>query len=212
MTHSEFLELIGAWRDNWPRDEIRKGRAEFLAECLMDLPYAAAAAALRSHAAESPFPPTVHDLRRRATRPADLREADEAWGEVYRAIREVGRYRVPTFSTPEIAQTVEVMNWDVLCSSLEEDLPTLRAQFERYYRARLERRLTAENSGRLLHENHVRELRDARRALGDGDASGGGAEQAPPQAGLSPGERHGFGPVRVGDVLQRLARTTERGE
>jgi hypothetical protein len=121
--------------------------------------------AMKRHVVESPHFPTVADICR-LVREERLgpQDAAEAWEEVRRAFGRCGRDREPTWSTPAIAGAVEAIGWRELCNTLDEDLPTVRAQFERYFKARLEtqakqqRNQIADGEQKRLGPKSVQEL------------------------------------------------------
>lgn len=62
-----------------------------------------------------------------------IREWDEAWAEIERAMQATPWGKYPTFSRPEIAQAVASFGWHDLQMTLAEDMPTVRAQVRRMY-------------------------------------------------------------------------------
>lgn len=62
-----------------------------------------------------------------------IREWDEAWAEIERAMQATPWRQYPTFSRPEIAQAVASFGWHDLQMTLAEDMPTVRAQVRRMY-------------------------------------------------------------------------------
>ena len=62
-----------------------------------------------------------------------IREWDEAWAEIERAMQATPWGQYPTFSRPEIAQAVASFSWHDLQMTLAEDMPTVRAQVRRMY-------------------------------------------------------------------------------
>lgn len=62
-----------------------------------------------------------------------IREWDEAWAEIERAMQATPWGQYPTFSRPEIAQAVASFGWHDLQLTLAEDMPTVRAQVRRMY-------------------------------------------------------------------------------
>ena len=62
-----------------------------------------------------------------------IREWDEAWAEIERAMQATPWGQYPTFSRPEIAQAVASFGWHDLQMTLAEDMPTVRAQVRRMY-------------------------------------------------------------------------------
>jgi hypothetical protein len=112
------------------------------------------AVAMRGHVCDSPHFPTVADIRKRVAferiGPTDIASA---WGEVRRAIQRCGRDREPGWSCWAIGAAVEAIGWRELCNTLNDELPTVRAQWERYYKASLESQTKRLNAGAL--EEHI---------------------------------------------------------
>jgi len=79
-----------------------------------------------------PFHPSPGELRDMAYSLSDQHpSAEEAWGVVKQAMRQIGSYRTPEFDDPLIARAVEIMGWRDLCLS-ENDVAD-RAHFFRIY-------------------------------------------------------------------------------
>lgn len=136
--------------------------SEFFGDCTPD----EGARAIREHITESSFFPTIADLRKRiSSRRVGPVDIGGAWGEVRRTISSVGRYGCPSFSHQAISDAVEALGWITICHTDEDDLPTLRAQFERYYKAALEGQGRAQNYGALEAHDYARTG-----AMGSGDA------------------------------------------
>lgn len=62
-----------------------------------------------------------------------VREWDEAWAEIEKAMRATPWYKTPTFSRPEITEAVNNYNWKNLQESLAANMPTVRAQVRGMY-------------------------------------------------------------------------------
>lgn len=88
-----------------------------------------------------PFHPSPGELRdlclSLVTR--DEKSADEAWTEVHDAIRKIGSYRTPTWSSERIAKTVDAFGWYDLCMTETDNLSVIRSQFMRIYQAQVDR-------------------------------------------------------------------------
>lgn len=126
-------ELVGVWH-----------------EFMLDITSEEGARSMRQHVAESPHFPTIADIRRRVAEVrVDAPALSEAWEEVRKQIAKVGSYGVPVFSHPAVERAVEALGWREICMTLEEDAPTLRAQFERYLKSNLEAGNKAANHGAL---------------------------------------------------------------
>ena len=128
-----------------------KSMFEIWPEYLSDLDDTLLLAAVQEHVTHSQWLPSIAEIRSaavgimRQASPAH-QSAIDAWGEVKRAIRQVGSYGVPTFANPITTKVVQRMGWRVICF---DDGPegVIRAQFERYYNAEIERaeRLAAQS-------------------------------------------------------------------
>lgn len=130
--------------------DIRVDLVEVWSEFMRDITAAEGVEAMRAHVAESRFFPTVADIRQAvAERRVGAVDIGRAWEEVRRAISRYGRNKSPVFSHAAIENAVNTLGWIELCNSMEEDMPTIRAQFERYYKAGLETQSKQENVGRL---------------------------------------------------------------
>jgi hypothetical protein len=119
-------------------------------DMLTDISAQEAARAMRSFLAEEKRRPTIADIRTRvASQHTPAIDAGSAWGEVHRQVQSVGAYRTPKFTHPAIQQAVDAIGWVILCHTHEDQLGTLRAQFERYLKAFNERRAHEANVGQL---------------------------------------------------------------
>lgn len=89
----------------------------------------------------SKFLPTIAEIRETATALSNkingtrIKDVDEAWAEVQEEIHRAFVYKKPEFSTPEIAEAVNGMGWQTLCTMLVTEVGTYRAQFRDMYRA-----------------------------------------------------------------------------
>jgi hypothetical protein len=134
MKLSEALRLIASLADCYPNATITKQSLEAFARRLIDLPFEVAHAAVEACIAEGRFMPTIAEIRAKASELLDdAPAADEAWGEVQRAIMRHGTYGKPEFSHARIQAIVRRMGWLALCQS--ENDSTDRAHFVRYYEA-----------------------------------------------------------------------------
>lgn len=136
-------EIAAAWiyaQSLWPSFDIpvdrrlREAKLQVWRDLFADLGVDAVRAALLDHAADE-FPPPPGRLRQAALRLSGVLAmpgADEALSEVYRTIREVGRYRHPIWSHPAIAAAVDACGgWQEVCNS--ENPEALRAHFKQLY-------------------------------------------------------------------------------
>ena len=93
----------------------------------------------------------IESLERTATGTGE-KDFDEAWAEVYKELKRCSGYGMPHFSTSEIAETVKRLGWDTLCYMRSDEVSTVRAQFERYYKIVLHRKKERESNAWLLHQ------------------------------------------------------------
>ncbi|AEE95309.1 replicative helicase loader/inhibitor [Mahella australiensis] len=121
---------------------------------LGDLPYQAVQAAVQRHILENPFPPSIADIRRLTVElltPPDKRvDANDAWGQVVRAIRMYGIYRPQEAldsMAPDVAAVIKAMGWEEIC--LSDNLNVIRGQFLKLY----ERKTAAIQRERLLPDS-----------------------------------------------------------
>lgn len=92
-----------------------------------------------------PFHPSPGELRDLAMSMVERsngdKSADEAWSEVLNAMRIVGSYGTPQWSSAAIVQTMQAFGfWKDFCQIEYDDMPTVRAQFLRIYEAQRVRR------------------------------------------------------------------------
>ncbi len=171
MKITDVTKLLAAVKAAYPQFIANQDVIEVWTLMLGDLAPEALLEAFVKWTAGNPRPPTLHDLRRLATEPVGMLDADEAWKEVRHAMQSCGRYRDPKWSTPEVEIAVDSMGWINLCNALEADLPTLRAQFRGMYEAAKARALEAVNFGRLAApEKRVEMEKRTGRAIGAGEA------------------------------------------
>lgn len=164
MTRAEVIKLLGAAAIAYPRtdrdDTTKAMTVELWLRMLGDLPYAVAEAALMRHISLSQWPPTIADLRSGAAalEPGAPLDGETAWGEVLKAMRQVGYARTPQWSSPLIATAMDRLwgGWSNACQSVQsDDLPTWHAQWLKLWQT-----LTKRDEERRLLPPQVRELAD----------------------------------------------------
>lgn len=148
MNVKEFAVFADRINTAFPKEHVLASRDQmnWWYELLGDIPFPAAMTALKKYALSNKFPPTISEIR---TYAADLMEnripdADEAWGEVNRAIRRYGYMNeaaaLESFSDP-VRRAVENIGWQNICQSPYEQVNTLKAQFRGAYEAEYRRSL-----------------------------------------------------------------------
>jgi hypothetical protein len=125
------------------------------ADMLEDIDADAAMAALRAFLAEDSRRPSIADIRKRATAKGRPVDAGQAWDEVQRAISRHGRTRSFRSEHPSVQRAVDAIGWIAICDTNMDDVPTLRAQFERYLKGFAETMAYQSNVGQL--EEHRQE-------------------------------------------------------
>ena len=112
MKKSEIVKVFMAIAKLYPRDttfiNADKEMVDMWNEMMGDITYDQAISALKAHAAMSPFPPSIAEIRDYATRitaPKRL-SADEAWGIASECIR---KYGLQTRRTDPDAEVVTVV-------------------------------------------------------------------------------------------------------
>jgi hypothetical protein len=130
--------------------EAQLTRAQVYCEHLADLPLEQVEGAI-AHAIRTggDFLPTISALRGIVAEAAcKLPGVDEAWAEVMRQVRRVGRYRSPSWSSPSIAAAVDgVGGWQAICNAENEGI--IRAHFARAYEASRGRAVESEQLGEV---------------------------------------------------------------
>ena len=110
------------------------------AEMFSDVPYPVVEAAAKKLILESPYPPTISDVRKQivdiTTEPKDRIDGATAWGEVSRAIREYGWYNpddAMQSMSPRAAHVARMIGWKEICTC--EQPGVIRGQFIKMYDA-----------------------------------------------------------------------------
>lgn len=137
MVMFEVAKLLAVIAAAYSRFEVNEIKQQLWFEMLRDIPYEAAQVSLKRHICESPYPPSISDIRREASKltgPEDNPEVGEAWGEVQKAISSYGMYNpeeaFKSMSTLT-ARAVKYMGWREICTSGEPSV--IRGQFMRIY-------------------------------------------------------------------------------
>ena len=115
-------------------------RIAIYTKMLADIPPSVLTKACHKLVLESRFLPSVADivssaksLMGTADEDKRVREWDEAWAEIERAMQRTPWGSFPVFSRPEITMAVESFGWYNLQTCLAEDINTVRAQMRRIY-------------------------------------------------------------------------------
>lgn len=151
MKKTKIVQLLAVINAAFPNMQVTEVMVDLWHELLGDIDFNLAKAAVKKLLLESPYPPTIADIRRQAmeiaTPPKDRIDAAEAWGEVERAIRLYGHYRESealASMSPRVAKVVKYLGWQEIC--LSEEPGVVRGQFLKMYAQVAER----EQKERLL--------------------------------------------------------------
>ncbi len=138
MVRSEVAKLLAVLAAAYPRFEVNELTERIWFEMLQDIPYQVAQVAIKKLILESPYPPAIADVRKRAMEivapPEERIDGSEAWGEVIRAIHCYGYYKEAealASMLPKTAKVVKWMGWQEICTS--ENVDVTRGQFLKMY-------------------------------------------------------------------------------
>ncbi len=159
MKKTETIQLLAVISAAYPNMQVTEATVSIWHELLEDLDFNVALAAVKKLILESPYPPAISDVRKRAmeimTPPEEKIDAAEAWGEVEQAIRYFGSYReveALASMSPRVAKVVRWIGWREIC--LSEEPGVVRGQFLKMYQQVAER----EQKEKLLPKNLQNEI------------------------------------------------------
>ena len=137
MTEQQAYAIVGLLSKAYRRDEWEPDRMRLWARLIADLDAGATEAAVLGWISTEPWPPTVAEIRARATGAVDaVASAEQAWEEVLSNVRRVGSWSEPVWSSDVVARAAMALRggWQELCGGLAEDeLVAERAHFLRLY-------------------------------------------------------------------------------
>ena len=146
MTEKDIVKLFALLTAAYPRFDTFSDPAKvrpvikLWAELLADIPYDVAETAAKKLMLESPYPPTIADVRKQITEITTPKEyqidAAEAWGEVMQAIRHYGYYRpneALSSLSPQTAKVVRYIGWNEINTC--EEIGVVRGQFLKMFDA-----------------------------------------------------------------------------
>ena len=138
MVEVDVCKLMAVIAAAYPRFEVDEFKKQVWFDMLGDLPYELAQMAAKKIILESPYPPTVADIRQQAVTITEMaagkKDGATAWGEVVNAIRAFGSYReeeaIDTLSDMT-RKVVRMLGWREICLSQEPGV--IRGQFLKMY-------------------------------------------------------------------------------
>jgi len=138
LRKTETVQLLAVVNAAFPNMQVTEVMVSLWHELLKDLDFKIAKLAVKKLILESPFSPTIADVRKRAieimTPPENRINASEAWGEVMDAIQYIGYYRQKDAlesMSPITAKVIKYMGWQEICLSERPDV--VRGQFLKMY-------------------------------------------------------------------------------
>lgn len=140
MNRKETAAIVGIIIETYPSLAVKPDfnpvrMIDIWTMMLADIDFRVAKVAVIKACRQNKFPPSVAEIVEASQQvdPThdDYPSAADAWGEVYRAIQNVGQYRQPTWTNPVIGRAVAAMGWVEICSG--ENLEADRAHFLKIY-------------------------------------------------------------------------------
>jgi hypothetical protein len=145
---SEAARVTAMIQGAWSRPPLPESTVEVYEMALVDLDYELVKDAVMRLVQTSKWLPTIAEIREHAVKGrVALPSPEEAHGIVRRAVGQHGSYRTPTFDCDEIDGAVQDVGWRALCMAQEGDAAN-RSRFCSAYKARVDRRLELEATGR----------------------------------------------------------------
>lgn len=154
MTKAETIKLLAVLRAAYPNQTITEETVDVYCGMLADLDAEAATQGVKALLAESRFFPTISEIRAAALRDNHaIASGLVAWGEVMAAVKRVGSYATPEWSSETVAKAVRAIGWESICRCEMEQLNTLRSQFIRTFDAYHGHATRERNIGSLTGES-----------------------------------------------------------
>lgn len=148
MNQREVSQVLTALKAVWTTHPITEDTVAVYAASLEDVTGEQGKWAALTWVRTGKFFPTPAELRTLiAERLLRLAPAEDAWLEVKRAVRDVGSYGAPCWSSPILARAMEAIGYREFCMSEMADEPAWRAQFVRFYEAYRDRALRERTVG-----------------------------------------------------------------
>lgn len=165
---SKLMAIISASYNNF---ESNPDKVKVWHGLLGDLDYNIAGLAIQKLIIDSPYPPTIHDIRKKVleVQYPDLPTPAEAWHILTKNISRYGSYRASegiAALPPVVRETAQYMGYVEICRS-EDPEGVLRAQFMKMY----EQVLSRQREQAMLPEpikEQIRLISEKVKMLGDG--------------------------------------------
>lgn len=152
----ERTEIIGMLFGAYGQSNDGQRQAIY-SKMLSDIPNSVLRKAVKKIILENKFVPAISEIVEAArSLIAEMDETKrvkpwhEAWAEIQNQMHEAFVYKKPVFSTPEIEAAANAFGWMALCTSLEKDMPIVRAQVRQFYENACKRKAEADMNGYVL--------------------------------------------------------------
>lgn len=152
----ERTEIIGMLFGAYGQSNDGQRQAIY-SKMLEDIPTPILRKAVKKIILENKFVPAISEIVEAAkSLVAEVDESKrvkpwhEAWAEIQTQMHDAFVYKKPVFSTPEIEAAVNSFGWIALCTSLEKDMPIVRAQVRQFYENACKRKAEADMNGYVL--------------------------------------------------------------
>lgn len=144
MTPQETVIIISIINTAYPKFSIETNKdkmkltIQLWHELLGDMPYQIVQTAVKKLVLESPYPPTIADVRKRVMEVTQPREVDgaDAWGQVMNAVKHFGYYRPDEAlegMTDRTKRVVKMIGYQEICMTEQDTLGVVRGQFLKMY-------------------------------------------------------------------------------
>jgi hypothetical protein len=138
LKKTETVQLLAVVNAAFPNMQVTEVMVNIWHELLGDLDFGLAKAAVKKLLLESPYPPTIADIRKQvvqiSTPLEDRIDGAQAWGEVEKAIQNYGYYRETEALAnmpPRVAKVVRYIGWREIC--LSDEPGVVRGQFMKMF-------------------------------------------------------------------------------
>jgi hypothetical protein len=135
MTKKEMIVILAVLKEAYKDFQVTETKINLWFNLLGDLDFKIVQVAVKKLILESPYVPTISDIRKQAIEIIHPSiDATEAYGEVRRAIKEYGYDNAPEAfgsMSPLTRRVCEYIGWQNIC--LSEEPSIIRGQFLRMY-------------------------------------------------------------------------------
>lgn len=162
MTKIEVGKIFAVLSAAYDKFDVNEFKQQLWFEMLQDISYSIVQIAIKKLILESPYPPSIADIRKQclevSTKDNEQIDAGQGWGEIMRAIRLYGYCRAEealNSLSPITRQVAERLSWREICLCEEQNLGVLRGQFIKIFNSLQER----EGKNKLLPEKLKQEIK-----------------------------------------------------